>query len=238
MALRVFLTGLALYNITSAFSTSRETSQDAVASIDPTGIYIRAAHLQDGSLIVGYAAPVGHNDTMQSARSTDGATSWTKMGTMDSGVNTTYDLGNANVLQLSSGRILYAYRNHEKTTDPNNSKNVKYTQYRITMDYSDDGGKSWHYLSQVTERPAAGYNGLWEPFVRLAADGTLQVYYSEENNQTDQDSHMMHSPDNGTTWIGPVHVSGESVHARDGMTGVAKLNDKGSLMWVSLPRNA
>jgi hypothetical protein len=129
------------------------------------------------------------------------------------------------------GRILYAYRNHDRS--PNNTLNVpgNYTFYRLTVSASDDGGYSWSFLSNIDTRAAnngsANLNGLWEPFLRVAADGcTLQAFYSAENSAADQDSLMRESVDGGATWGPRRVVSGaDRVRSRDGMTGVARLGD-------------
>lgn len=129
------------------------------------------------------------------------------------------------------GRILYAYRNHDRSL--NNTLGVpdNYTFYRLTVSASDDCGESWSFLSHIDTRPAnngsANLNGLWEPFLRVAADGTtLQAFYSGENDAGDQDSLMRESVDGGMSWGVRRVVSGaDRVRSRDGMTGVARLGD-------------
>lgn len=132
------------------------------------------------------------------------------------------------------GRILYAYRNHDRSL--NNTLGVpdNYTFYRLSVSASDDGGRSWAFLSNIDTRAAnngsANLNGLWEPFLRIASDGvTLQAYYSAENDAGDQDSLMRESSDGGRTW-GPRRVASgaDRVRSRDGMTGVARLGDGGN----------
>lgn len=133
--------------------------------------------------------------------------------------------------QHHPGRILYAYRNHDRSL--NNTLGVpdNYTFYRLSVSASDDGGRSWAFLSNIDTRAAnngsANLNGLWEPFLRIAADGTtLQAYYSAENDAVDQDSLMRESSDGGRTWGLRRVVSGAGrVRSRDGMTGVAPLGD-------------
>lgn len=133
--------------------------------------------------------------------------------------------------QHHPGRILYAYRNHDRSL--NNTLGVpdNYTFYRLSVSASDDGGRSWAFLSNIDTRAAnngsANLNGLWEPFLRVAADGTtLQAYYSAENDAGDQDSLMRESSDGGRTWGLRRVISGaDRVRSRDGMTGVARLGD-------------
>ncbi|KAI0430438.1 glycoside hydrolase family 93 protein [Xylaria sp. FL1042] len=193
--------------------------------IDPVGVYIRVTSLKDGGLLAGYAATDGTQHVLRAAKSTDGGQSWFHQGEVYRADKTNYDLDNAFPLQLPSGRILYAYRNHDRP-------NSVYTYYRITVSYSDDGGSTFKYLSTVAQRAASGVNGLWEPFLRVANDGTLQCYYSGENSSTDQDGYMRQSSDGGLTWSSPITISGSGVTSRDGMIGVANIDGNGNLMAV------
>ncbi|KAK2613351.1 hypothetical protein N8I77_000269 [Diaporthe amygdali] len=158
-------------------------------------------------------------------------------GTGD-GINTGAPASNTSLTNSTSdsqhhpGRILYAYRNHDRSL--NNTLGVpdNYTFYRLSVSASDDGGASWSFLSNIDTRAAnngsANLNGLWEPFLRVAADGaTLQAYYSAENDAGDQDSLMRESTDGGRTWsrVARVVSGANRVRSRDGMTGVAQLGD-------------
>ena len=160
--------------------------------IDSAGVYIRATALKDGTLLAGYSATDGSQHVLRAARSINGGLSWSRQGEVYRADEVTHDLDNAFPLQLPSGRLLYAYRNHDRP-------NSQYTYYRITVSYSDDSGKSFKYLSTVAQRAASGVNGLWEPFLRIANDGTIQCYYSAENSSTDQDGFMRESSDGGLT---------------------------------------
>ncbi|KAI0114532.1 glycoside hydrolase family 93 protein [Nemania sp. FL0031] len=194
------------------------------AVIDPVGVYIRVTAV-NGGLIAGYAATDGTQHVLRTAKSTDGGQSWYHQGEVYRADKTTHDVDNAFPLQLPSGRILYAYRNHDRP-------NSQYTYYRITISYSDDGGVTFKYLSTVDQRAASGVNGLWEPFLRVANDGSLQCYYSAENSANDQDGLMRQSFDGGLTWSSPITISGSGVTSRDGMIGVAKIDNNGNLMAV------
>lgn len=192
--------------------------------VDVGGVYMRATRLNDGSIIGGYAAQEGADHVLRVVKSTDGGNSWSAIGTVAGGESATHDIDNAFPLQLPSGRILFAFRNHDRTSSG------QYTYYRITVCFSDDGGVTWSFLSQVDERPANGVNGLWEPFIRVAGDGTIQLYYSSENSGPDQDNIMKTSTDNGQTWHGPFAVSGQGIISRDGMTAVTNIDNNGNLM--------
>ena len=168
--------------------------------------------------------------------STDSGASWSFLGEITREPNDgTHDLDNAMPLALPSGRILLAFRHHSLVPDPsskNDPKGFRYTHYRLSVCASDDGGRHWFFLSQITERPANSdsnkLNGLWEPFLRIAADGkTVQAYYSSENSRGDQDNLMRFSTDQGKTWSDPpilVSSSPGGVDSRDGMTGVSLIS--------------
>lgn len=122
-------------------------------------------------------------------------------------------------LQLPSGRILVAYRNHLR-----NSTGGTYTLFRISVSYSDDHGTTWQPLSTPASEPGP-VHGVWEPFLRNAEDGkSLQIYYSRENSAADQDSLMRTSIDGGATWSPPKTISGQNITSRDGMIGVTSVS--------------
>lgn len=199
----------------------------ATVVVDTQGRYFRVEKMNDGSLIGGYAKSDGTQTVLRVVRSTNGGSSWQALGSGEvaRGTTATQELDNAYPLQLPGGRILYAYRNHDKS-------GTGFSFYRITVSYSDDGGQTFHYLSQVDQRAATtAKNGLWEPFLRIANDGTVQCYYSSETADNDQDNLMRYSSDLGQTWSStPITVSGQGVTSRDGMVGVAPIDTTGNLM--------
>lgn len=191
--------------------------------VDGGGVYLRTTVLRDGSIFGAYAAGDGTNRIIRTTRSSDGGATWQPLGTVASSPGATTDLDNPYPLELPNGEILVAFRNHDRTGS-------SYVHYRITVCVSSDGGLSWGFRAQVFERRAAGTNGLWEPFLRLAGDGSVQAYYSSEVSAGDQDNLMRWSFDGGVTWsTDVVVVSGGGVAARDGMIGVAPLGG-GNLM--------
>ncbi|KAH8760064.1 Sialidase [Hyaloscypha sp. PMI_1271] len=139
---------------------------------------------------------------------------WERLGEVTRGIG---DVDNPFLLQLENGNILCAFRNH--TT--NAVGNQMY--FRITICASEDGGRCWKYLSTAEEssNPA---RGLWEPFLRLAKDDDLQLYYSHENSPLDQDSIQRISHDGGQSWGEAKVISGQGILARDGMIGVAEVS--------------
>ncbi|KAL8789580.1 MAG: hypothetical protein Q9195_006757 [Heterodermia aff. obscurata] len=182
------------------------------------GTYPRANKLSNGSLILSYTAFENGDNIIRVVLSTDNGKTWKIQGDVARGPSNANDIDNPYILQLPSGRLIVAFRNHSK--DPSNGS---YTYFRITICYSDDLGKSWLFLSE----PAANsgpVNGLWEPFLRNALDGSLQLYYSRENAFDDQDTLERFSTDGGATWSAPQTISGVAITSRDGMTGVATVS--------------
>ena len=141
----------------------------------------------------------------------NGGNSWQLIGEVTRGPSNANDIDNPYVLQLPSGRVLCAFRNHSK-----NPSTGAYTYFRITVSYSDDLGKTWKYLSTPASDPGP-VNGNWEPFLRNAQDGSLQLYYSRENSAADQDTLERFSIDGGQTWTNPQTISGAGITSRDGM---------------------
>ena len=179
------------------------------------GTYPRANSLSGssmpaGSIIGAYTAFQNGNNVLKTVLSTDNGASWQALGEIASEASNANDLDNPNILQLPSGRVLCAFRNHSK-----NPSTGAYTYFRITVSYSDDLGKSWKYLSTPSSDPGP-VNGNWEPFLRNAKDGSLQIYYSRENSAADQDTLERFSTDGGETWTNPQTISGSGITARDG----------------------
>ena len=136
---------------------------------------------------------------------------------MTRGLSASHDIDNPYILQLPSGRLLTAFRNHDLN-------NGAYTYFRITICYSDNNGASWTFLNSPASDPGP-VNGNWEPFLRNAEDGSLQLYYARENNANDQDILMRTSTDGGNTWSGTYCVVGGNLAStRDGMFGAATVN--------------
>ena len=79
-----------------------------------TGTYPRANFLKDGSILGAYTAFENGNNVIRTVRSTNGGVSWQALGTVAQGPSNANDIDNPYVLQLPSGRVLCAYRNHSK----------------------------------------------------------------------------------------------------------------------------
>lgn len=180
------------------------------------GTYPRANSLSDpslpaGSIIGAYTAFNDGDNALEIVMSTDNGKSWQAVGEVTRGPSDANDIDNPYVLQLPSGRVLCVFRNHSK--DPSTGA---YLFFRITVAYSDNLGKTWTYLSTPSSDPGP-VNGNWEPFLRNAQDGSLQLYYSRENSAVDQDTLERFSTDGGTTWTEAQTISGAGITSRDGM---------------------
>ncbi|KIY70788.1 glycoside hydrolase family 93 protein [Cylindrobasidium torrendii FP15055 ss-10] len=179
------------------------------------GAYPRLAYLADGSLLGSYTTTVSNGDhQLVVTKSTDGGKSFSQLGSIATQPG---DLDNAFLLQLANGHVIASARNHDDT------------YWRITAYLSTNQGQDWAWLSDidVREKAAEGepLNGLWEPFFRLAHDGSLQVYYAAENSQDDQDILMKTSTDDGLSWSDASTVAGELTDGRDGMPGCTDFDD-------------
>ncbi|KAF4631021.1 hypothetical protein G7Y89_g7115 [Cudoniella acicularis] len=180
------------------------------------GTYPRATRLNDGSLLGTHTALQNGENVIVTTRSTDEGLNWRGFGEVIRGVG---DIDNPFVIQLQNGIVLCAFRNHSKNSDGG------YVHFRITICVSEDGGRCWKYLS-TAEESSHSEKGLWEPFMRLAKDGSLQLYYSRENGCHDQDSIQRISHDGGATWGEVIAFSGYGIIARDGMLGLVEFGNQ------------
>lgn len=106
------------------------------------------------------------------------------------------------------------------------------TDRRMSIDLwaSTDHGVTWSMVSTVRTAPNAG--GLWEPEMRVDAEGQLAVYYSDETQQPTHSQALMEvfSAD-GVTWSAPYPVvSLADAAARPGMAVVRERPDGVRLM--------
>ncbi|KAI4207366.1 MAG: hypothetical protein LQ346_000616 [Caloplaca aetnensis] len=182
------------------------------------GTYPRSTRLQDNSILGVYTGFKDGDNVLLTVMSTNNGASWTPLGEITRGPSNANDIDNPYLIQLPSKRILCAFRNHSK--DPSTGS---YTYFRITLTYSDNGGRSWAFLSEAAGNPGP-VQGSWEPYLRTTTDGSIQLYYSHENSAQDQDTLQRTSRDGGSTWGAVVCVSGSGITSRDGMTSIAALS--------------
>ncbi|KAE9372527.1 glycoside hydrolase family 93 protein [Stipitochalara longipes BDJ] len=178
------------------------------------GTYPRATRLQDGSILGTHTEFHNGQNVIVTTKSTDDGVTWVPHGEVARGFG---DVDNPFVLQRLDGNILCAFRNHTTNASGGN------IHHRITICVSKDSGKEWKYLSTPEESPNP-VRGLWEPFLRLAGDGSLQLYYSKELSPRDQDSILRISHDGGKTWGEAITFTGHDLVTRDGMLGIAELD--------------
>lgn len=203
---------------------------------DSPATYPRLTRLSDGSVLLAFTrfdpAATPPQRILTVTRSVDNGHTFEPWGEVTRCVG---DCGNLFLLEVppkpttdasardSTGpHVLAAFRNHD-FIDPVADRKLAY--FRITVCESFDAGRTWTYLSQAAEKTAP--MGLWEPFMRIGANGEVQMTYSQEFMPRDQDTIMKTSHDEGKTWSPPRTVTGQGEELRDGMTGIAATTDKG-----------
>jgi len=141
------------------------------------------------------------------SRSTDKGSTWTFLSQSSFG---TGDAANGQLIQLTNGEVLCAYRVVNETT-----KTLKVSK-------STNNGQSWNHLSTIISNT----EGVWEPHIIQKADGQLLVFYAQEGGVggDDQIIEMQRSDDNGSTWHSPQIVC-QQVGSRDGMPVPSILNN-------------
>ncbi len=136
-----------------------------MSAICNEGEYPRSTNrLSDGRMIGACVQHEGDEDVLKTVLSTDGGKSWEPLGEVFRGPRATHDINNCFPFVLDKGphkgRVLYAYRNHERKPYGD------FLWFRLSISYSDDGGKTFKYLGTIDERKPKGVNGLWEPFIQ------------------------------------------------------------------------
>ncbi|KAL4793172.1 Sialidase [Aspergillus venezuelensis] len=190
-------------------------NDERVLCSHPRGTYPRLAKLSDGSILSAFTRRDGETRILRIGRSTDGGYNFEDFSEVSRGNG---DVDNMYLLEISPGVVLAAFRNHD--LGPNGP-----THFRITICRSQDGGKTWRFLSQAAEKRAP--LGIWEPFMRMGLNGEVMLTYSQEYAHNNQCTMLVRSTDGGATWTSPHCLEGERDLVRDGMNGIAKTWDNG-----------
>mgnify|MGYP000111876675 FL=1 len=163
-------------------------------------------------------------------RSTDGGETWSEFSELHDTQNgwglryqpVLFELPEA-VGPWSAGTVIAA----------GNSLPEDRSQTSIDVYASEDGGRTWSYLSTLAEGgravPGAGETPVWEPEFALDADGNLVCYFADERHREDgYDQLVGHrvSRDGGQTWEEEVFdVAIPDGEERPGMPVVTRLPD-------------
>lgn len=195
---------------------------DAQSLCEGPGAYPRGILLRDGTLLATFDRV--HDGCLElcAVRSADRGVSWRPTGLVASrAAEPGRTLANGFPLQLNDGRILVAYRDHERTASG--------VVHRLLVSCGDPADRGWRSLGaiQTNRDPACG---LWEPFLLDASDGSIHAYYAREKAGGDQDIVLRRSTDGGRTWCDETTVASQ-LGSRDGMPAAVILGD-GSLVAI------
>lgn len=194
--------------------------------------YARLLKLKNGSWLAGYTISTNKgykNDSagglqLQISKSSDDGKHWTVLSTIkDPG----RDVDNAQLIQLKGGTVLLACRS------------VRWQEsYRLPVYKSEDGGKSWQYVSTIDSNEGKGGElghpdkGIYEPHFYILDDGRLSVMYANEKHVSETPSYSQIisqkiSGDAGKTWGKESWVAYEEGHnaSRPGMPVWTKMKN-------------
>lgn len=170
------------------------------ADADPTPLYGRPAKLVDSlanpGIMVGYTSKETtagvESKVLKLKASFDNGVTWDSKidaaGSKDFGIvqslpTSTDDNDDMMCMQDGTiGTILCVFRNHSFVDG-------KYSVFRITIHRSTNWGETFTFYATVHTWPASAdpdkSNGLFQPQIIKAPNGNLQVYWSEQTTETD-----------------------------------------------------
>jgi hypothetical protein len=180
----------------------------------------RMTKLGNGDWLAVYTLfPAGSPTTLEIARSTDNARTWSVLSSVaESGRN----LDNGYLLQLPNGQVLLTARSI-----------IDGQSYRLSVHRSTNSGVNWSFLSTIDANESPGgltNRGLWEPTFNVLANGSLSVLYANEKYAGgspfySQVISQKVSTDSGATWGAESWAVAETGggNARPGMPVMARM---------------
>lgn len=194
--------------------------------MDGVALYPRALQLEhagpdNGTIVVGAVTFADGQGLGAIFESTDDGRSFQRIGTVtDPGTTeglccaTLYELPQQ-VGGLPEGTLLWSASVGQDGGDDR--------RMSLPIWASNDGGRSWRYLSTVATSP--NFGGLWEPEFAVSEDGRLVVYVSDESQQPTYSQTLVQSTStDGLTWT-PLRniVAADDPELRPGMPVVRRL---------------
>ncbi len=170
------------------------------------GVYARIKQLRNGDLVLVYSQ--GTNVYIK--KKPAGDRYWGIPVNVAGDVKGLYNYTNSELIELESGRLLYAWNARPKISGS--------VPYKIMIKASDDGGKTWNSETDVYMAGNTPEYGCWEPVFLQLPSGELQLYFANEFTVPvhDQNITMLRSFDGGQTWGEPEVVCYRK-GSRDGM---------------------
>ncbi|WP_091222925.1 exo-alpha-sialidase [Paenibacillus sp. BC26] len=220
LAVAIFLP----YNVATAASTGMAWPNATVTAFAPASggaWYPRLVKLSATDWLVSFDTNVDGGFTkVKVAKSTNAGQSWGAPVVVAS--DAAGDVGNAQMLRLTSGEIWLAYRVVVQSGSTTNT----YLKVRK----STDNGATWSDLSggQIASATATSFKGLWEPHLGYIGS-TIAVMYADDSPAvagTGGKQNLYMRTWNGSAWNSATMVSdGVAAGSRDGMPVFAQMSD-------------
>lgn len=171
-------------------------SEKQLASV---GGYARVIRLANKSYVCVYEDWKGNSVQI---RSNDGGENWSipmvvfeQFTANNASQSTLVNCANPEICQLQDGTLVMAVNYRPATAEV--------YPFAIAVSRSADNGFTWSSPSVIYEAGPRFSDGCWEPALLQLPDGTLQVYFANENpyrTTDEQEISMLSSHDNGQTW--------------------------------------